>query len=268
MAGISNSIIIVNFNAKPALLTHLRSLKMEEATSTEVIVVDNASFDGSAESVQEQFPRAKVLPMNSNRGFAAAANAGIDRAEGDIVILCHADIIADIHTLAELADQAREAEGRKVMAVLPQLVGVDDAPQPFVGNFPGLGRALAGAINPPAGLKCRVPTLDHLAPGEWARFVCVAINTSCLTTLGMLDDKFFLYGADTDFCSRLHGKQMRVLISKDVKVTHAGSAIDKTLPSHLMRLLRKDQQQYVKKHLPGWQQGIVGMLSKLGKGDA
>ncbi len=167
MAGISNSIVVVSFNSKAAVLALLKSLHIEEATSSEVILVDSGSFDGTREVISEQYPMVKIVPLKTNRGYFAAANKGMDQAEGDIVTLCHADVIADVHTLAELADQAREAEGRKVAAVIPRLLSVDGSPQGNVGNFPTLGSSIAGVFSPPAGLKCHVPALDHVAPHEW-----------------------------------------------------------------------------------------------------
>jgi GT2 family glycosyltransferase len=257
LAGIHNSIVIVNFSAKPALLALLKTLDLHEATSVEVIVVDNASLDDSVEAVRQQYPLAKLLPLASNRGFYAAANEGIDRCEGDVVVVCHADVITDVHTLAELGDQARETEGRKVAVVVPRLVGVDGSEQPFVGTLPKLGTGVAGALYPPAGWQCRVPFLDHLAENEWSRFVCVAFNRNLLETMGAFDERFFLYFGDADLCARIHGKGLRVLISKTMKVTHAGSTMGKDFPPHLLRILRKDQERYAQKHLPNWQQGIV-----------
>jgi N-acetylglucosaminyl-diphospho-decaprenol L-rhamnosyltransferase len=254
--AISNSIVIVNFNAKPALLSLLRSLHLEESTSGEVIVIDCASFDGSQEVVGE-FPAVKLLTMKTNRGFFAAANRGIDRAGGDVVVVCHTDIITDIHTLSDLADQTREAAGRKIVAVLPRLKGIDDSDQPFVGKFPNLGSAIKGVFYAPAGLKCRVPTLDHLTESEWARFVCVAFNRDLLSSTGLMDEKYFLYCGDTDLCARFHEKKLRVSISKDIHIKHAGAGIGKDIPSHLMRILRKDEQRYAIKHFPAWQKPLV-----------
>jgi N-acetylglucosaminyl-diphospho-decaprenol L-rhamnosyltransferase len=254
--AILNSIVIVNFNAKPALLSLLKSLHLEESTGGEVIVIDCASFDGSLE-VAQQFPSVKLFPMKINRGFFAAANRGIDRASGDVVVVCHTDIITDIHTLSDLADQTREAAGRKVVAVLPRLKGIDDSDQAFVGKFPGLVSAMMGAFYPPAGSKVRVPTADHLSESEWARFVCVAFNRDLLSSTGLIDEKYFLYCGDTDLCWRMHKKKQRIAISKDVHVKHAGAGIGKDIPPHLMRVLRNDEQRYASKHLPGWQQPIV-----------
>jgi GT2 family glycosyltransferase len=252
-----NSIIVVSFSNKPALLALLNALQLQEATSTEVIVVDSASFDDSADAVRDQFPQAKLLRRKSNAGFFAAANAGIDRAEGDVVVVCHADVFTDVHMLAELGDQAREAGGKKVVAVVPRLVSVDGSEQPFVGTLPKLGTGVAGALYPPAAWQCRVPFLDHVAEHEWARFVCVAFNRNLLEMIGVFDERFFLYCGDADLCARIHAKNNRILISKSVKVTHAGAAMGKHIPSHLVRILAKDQEQYAMKHFPAWQQGVV-----------
>ncbi|HSV14395.1 MAG TPA: glycosyltransferase family 2 protein [Tepidisphaeraceae bacterium] len=265
MAGISNSVVIVNFNSRVALLALLKSLALHEATSTEVIVVDSASTDGSVEAAREACPQAKVMRLETNRGFYAAVNKGIDRAEGDVAIVCHADVIADIHTLAELGDQARETEGRKVAAVVPRLVGVDGAEQPFVATLPKLATGVAGALNPVAAWQSRVPFLDHLAENEWARFACVALSQNYLATTGAFDPRFFLYYGDADQCSRIHAKHLRVLISKTVKVTHAGASLAKDFPPHLLRILRKDQEQYAQKHFPSWQQGVVRAAGTVGR---
>jgi len=260
MSGITNSIVVVNYNAKPALLALLKSLALEEATSTEVIVVDSASHDGSADAVREMavaHPFLKLLQLKANHGFFYAANKGIDQALSDVVVVCHGDVITDVHTLAELGDQARETESRKAVAVVARLAGVDGTEQPFVGTMPKLGSAVAGELNPRLALTCQVPVLDHLQEHEWARFVCAAFNRNYLATVGMFDPKFFMYFGDADLCARIHARQLRVLISKTVKVTHAGAASGKEVPDHLLRILRKDQAHYAEKHLPGWQKGVM-----------
>ena len=261
--AISNSIVIVNCNTKPALLSLLKSLHLEESTSGEIIVIDCASFDGSVE-LAEQFPTVKFMPMKINRGFFAAANRGIDRCGGDVVVVCHADIITDIHTLSDLADQTREAAGRKIAAVFPRLKRIDDSEQGFVGKLPHLTSAIKGAFYAPAGLKCGPPTLDHLTENEWARFVCVAFNRDLLSATGLMDEKFFLYCGDTDLCARMHKKKLRIAISKDIHVRHAGAGIGKEIPSHLMRILRNDQQRYAAKHFPAWQKPLVQVMGSLG----
>src|SRR5688572_359420 len=99
MSDAATSILIVNFNKKEQLHALLKSLKMEEAAAVEVIVIDNASFDGSQEMVRAEFPKVRLIAMETNRGLPAAANRGIDEAAGDVAVLCHSDLVTTIHVL-------------------------------------------------------------------------------------------------------------------------------------------------------------------------
>jgi GT2 family glycosyltransferase len=79
-----------------------------------------------------------------------------------------------------------------------------------------------------------------------------------------MDEKFFLYCGDTDLCARMHKKKQRIAISKDIHIKHAGAGIGKEIPSHLMRILRNDQQRYASKHFPAWQKPLVRAFASLG----
>ena len=265
MAGINNSVVVVTFNSKGPLLAMLRRLRLNEATGMEVIIVDSGSFedDGLAEAVK-QYPTIKPIKLDSNRGFFAAANKGIDAAEGDVVVVCHADVLTDVHSLAELADQLREAAekkktaGQKTGAAVPRLMQVDGEPQGSIGTLPTLMREIVGAFFPTVGLAVHEPKLDHVSDHEWARFVCVALHIDTITTIGKFDEKFFLYGGDADYCARLHVRDIRVQISKTVRMTHAGAGINtKELPDHLKRILRNDQRRYADKFFGGFSKSIV-----------
>lgn len=270
MSGINNSIVIVYYKSKGPLLAMLRRMRLNEATGTEVIVVDSASFDddGLDETVK-QYPSIKPLRLERNRGFYAAANKGIGAAEGDIIVLCHADVLGDVHNFAELSDQLREASARKgsgkrTAAIVPQLMGVDGEPQPSIGTLPTLRSELIGAFFPTAGLKCKVPALDHLTDHQWARFACVALHRELLAPLGPMDPKFFMYGGDADYCARMHTRQLRIQISQSVRVTHAGAGINKEIPDHLLRILRKDQRLYADKYFGGLSKALVHTAASLG----
>ena len=263
MSGISNSIIVVSFNGQLPLLAFLKSLKINEAIATEVIVVDNGSFDESIAMVRKHYPHVRILAQAANRGFWAAANKGIDAAEGDVVVLCHNDVLADVHTLSDLADQARESAGRKVAAVAPIIRGVDGEEQPVVGSLPGLGAALSGTFFPGGVVRLATPTLDHLQSGQSARFVCIALNREAAAAVGTFDERFFLYHGDTDWCARLHERSSRLLFSRTTMVTHAGAGSLQSLPPHLLRLLRRDQQTYSVKHQAGWQKPILQLANRL-----
>jgi N-acetylglucosaminyl-diphospho-decaprenol L-rhamnosyltransferase len=267
MAIAQNSIIIVSHNKKASLRAMLEALELEHATTSEIIVVDNASFDDSADMVASEFPQVKLIRGQHNRGFAASAQRGINSASGTVAILCHGDLIAPIHTLAELADHLRVATqkgaGSRTVAAIPRVLGKDRVDQPTVGRLPGLGRGMIGVFNPSAARRLYVPYLDHVADHEWASFTCFAIDLEALGRIGMLDPRFFLYYADADLCHRIHDKGWRIAIRRDLSVVHTGASGNDPLPEHLKRIMRKDQQQYFTKHRSSWEQKLLNVDAKL-----
>jgi GT2 family glycosyltransferase len=267
MAVAQNSLIIVNYNKKPALHAMLSALEIEHATTTEVIVVDNASFDGSADMVASEFPQVRLIRGQHNRGFAASAQRAINSATGTVAILCHADLVAPIFTFAELADHIRvgtkSGAGSRIVAAIPRLIGRDRVDQPTVGRLPGLGRGMIGVFKPSAARKLNVPYLDHVADHEFASFTCIAIDLDALSRIGMLDPRFFLYYADADVCQRIHDKGWRIAIRRDLNVVHTGSSPNDPLPDPLKRIMRKDQQLYFAKHRPTWERKVLDVDEKL-----
>src|SRR5690242_17112803 len=141
MSDVATSIVVVNSDQKDYLRALLSALKVEEAPTTEVIVVDNDSFDGSAEMVKAEFPRVRLLRLEQNHGFAHAANKALDAAGGDVAVLLRApDVVTTIHVLSELADLVREGRPRRVAAVSARLYAPDKSELPLVARFPTLGR--------------------------------------------------------------------------------------------------------------------------------
>ena len=261
--AVLNSIIIVSHNHGAALPAMLASLKTEESSTSEVIVVDNASFDGSVETVAERFPQVRLIRSSKNRGFAAAAQRGINEAQGSIAVICHSDLLVEMHALAELADRVREGAGRRVVAAVPRLIGRDGVEQPGVGRLPGIGRGMIGVFNPSAARRCYLPQLDHVADHEWTTLVCLAIDCDQLARLGSLDSRFFLYYADADLCQRIHDKSYRIVIHRDLAVVHCGASPNDPQPDHLRRIMRKDQQRYFEKHRPAWEQKLLNVDQKI-----
>jgi GT2 family glycosyltransferase len=267
VSAIHNSILIVNYNNKKALWAMLGALKMEQAPGTEVIVVDSASTDGSADMVKKEFRHVRLIIRAHNRGFASAIVRGIDKAKGSVVVACHSDLVTDVHVLGELADRVREhnTSGQRVVAAVPSLVGPDDVDQPSIGKLPGLARGMVGVFSPVLARKCDVPNLDHVADHEWTPLTCMALDSEVLARLGSIDDRFFLYWADADLCKRIHEKGHRIAIRRDLKVVHAGRSPNEPLPDPLMKIMREDLQHYFEKHSPSWQHKVLSVDEKLAK---
>lgn len=259
--AIFTSIIIVTFNAHDSLKAMLGGLKVQEAPGVEVIVVDSGSFDATATMVRDQFADVvRLVELEKNAGFAAAANAGIARSHGDVLVICHADLLASAHDLAELADIVREGAPRRVAAAIPRLVGVDGSEIPTVGRLPGFWRNLAGVFSPGMTRKRHLPTLDHVADHEWADLICLAIDAAALTKLGGFDERFFLYFHDMDLCQRLHEAGLRILIRREITVVHSGDR--KRLVPHRVRLMRNDLRKYWSKYRSTLEQSTLRVADK------
>src|ERR1700758_1331198 len=89
------SVVIVSYNVKEHLLATLRSLHASNGVSIDVVVVDNASSDGSADAVKTDFPQTTVVCNDTNLGFGKANNRGIERTRGEFVLLLNPDVIVD-----------------------------------------------------------------------------------------------------------------------------------------------------------------------------
>lgn len=254
---VTNSIIIVNYNAAPSLRALLNSLDLSNATTTEVIVVDNASIDDSREMVRNQFPSVKLVELETNRGFGAAINRGLNEAVGDVVAICHSDVIATVHVITELCDRVREGRGRRVAAVVPRLIGLDKQEAPSAARMPGLGRGIVGVFAPSRAQRKFVPHLDHAADHEWAMCACAAFDRETLDAAGGFDQGFFLYYVDADLCRRLHERSYRILFARDLAVVHGKQFAESAMAPHLGRLLRKDQLRFFAKHHPKWQRHVL-----------
>jgi GT2 family glycosyltransferase len=265
--GAQNSFVFVNYNNKKALWGLLGSLDLKHSYLSEVIVVDSASTDGSAEMVEKEFPRARLVVRSHNRGFPSAAMRAIHKAKGSVLVLCHSDVATDLHGLEELADRVRtrNTTGQHVAAAIPRLVTPDGTDQPCVGKLPGLGRGMAGMFNPLVARKAYVPTLDHVADNEWTKLTCMALDAELFFRLGSLDERFFLYWADADLCQRIHERGHRIVIHRDVSVVHAGHSPNDPRPEPLMQIMREDQQRYFEKHRPAWQQKVLNVDKKIHK---
>ena len=261
--SVQNSIIIINHNAKEKLVKLLANLAVGEAVTCEFIVVDNGSFDGSAELVQEDFPTIRLIRLEDNRGFSVAANRGFAEAVGQIVIFCHADIVTESHTLIELADRIREGAANRVVAAVPRLIDANRRDLPLVGPLPGLGRAMGDMIQPTASRGCEPAALDHVADHEFAQMPSVAIDAEVLHKFGGFDQRFFLYYADADLCARLHQKSLRIAIRRDLPVVHTGADPSRPLPASLARIMRKDLLRFVEKHHGGLRSTALGIQAKL-----
>ncbi len=202
----SASIVVVNFNGRAELGELLDSLAAQSLAAEEVILVDNASEDGSADYVRESYPWVEVVETGENLGFARGVNAGAERARGELLALINNDAVADREWLAELV-AALDADPAAAAAV-PRiyLAGEPDVYECAGAEFDNLGFCWGrGSNERDAG--------QYHAPAEVAGVTgcSLVLRRSALGDEPVFDPDFFMYYEELDLSLRLRGRGHRIL---------------------------------------------------------
>lgn len=250
------SIVIVSWNTRELLRGCLLSLPEACAPlSTEIFVVDNASADGTPEMVRREFPHVHLVESGGNLGFARANNLALPRTQGHAVLLLNPDTVCPPASLARLF---RFAMGREdVGAVGPRLVDGDDAPTLSGGFFPRAWHHWLGFLDPRriwlrGTLSERISFLpDRSVPSckiEYVTGACFLVPRPALETVGPLDDRFFLYFEETDWCLRARTAGLDVWYCAETEVVHLEGQSAEQASAFSMRQFQKSYRQFVAKH--------------------
>ncbi|NOX60974.1 MAG: glycosyltransferase family 2 protein [Chloroflexi bacterium] len=229
------SVIIVNWNAGAYLPAALDALFAAQGDlDMEVWLVDNASSDGSPAMVNERYPQVRVLINEENRGFAAGNNQGIARARGRYLLLLNPDTEMPPTALRRLL--AYMEAHPKVGVVGPKLVGERGKIQ---GGAAGYDPSLRTIFNYATFLYRLFPRhfrglwLPHQLyrqeqpiQVDWVSGACMLVRTEAAAAAGPLDESYFMYSEDAEWCRRIRGAGYRVVCHPGVTVVHhiGGSA--------------------------------------------
>jgi N-acetylglucosaminyl-diphospho-decaprenol L-rhamnosyltransferase len=203
--------VVVSYNVAALLERCLRSLRTayaEMGLDPDIVVVDNASTDGSPELVRRRFPGVSLVANERNAGFGAACNQGLGRA-GEYVLFLNPDTELTPGALAALTARLRRTP--RAALVGPRLVYPDGRAQPSRRRFPSLAVLLLESTP----LDWRLPRLAPLRhyrydavgerpmPVDWLSGACLLGRTAALRQVGGFDPTFFLYFEEVDLCRRL-----------------------------------------------------------------
>lgn len=213
-------VVIVTHNSATDIETCLSALEGER-----IIVVDNASRDGTIDLVASHGARPTIVTNAANRGFAAAANQGIRAADDCDVVLVNPDVVVTPSTLDRLAATARQPG---VGLVAPRLVYPDGTVQESLRTFPTLHRLLARCTpigRTPVGQRWRTEYLRPAATlderhADWVIGAVMYLRRPALDIVRGFDEYFFLYGEDVDLCARLRLAGMSVLYDGGATAMH------------------------------------------------
>ncbi len=222
------SVIVVTWNARDHVAECLEAVA---GGPGEVIVVDNASTDGTPDLVAERFPNVRILRLPETRGFGAGNNEGMRAAAGRYFLLLNSDarpVGNAVEQLVGFADTQPQAA-----IVGPRLLNPDGTLQRSVRGFPTLWRLAteylflrklaprSRLLNAFYGAR-----FDHLEVREadWLYGACLLVRSEAAAAVGLFDEDFFLFSEETDWCYRFREAGWKVLFDPGAEVVHVGGA--------------------------------------------
>ncbi len=262
------SIIIVNFNVKEFLEQSITSIKKAcRNIAAEIIVVDNASSDGSVALIRQKFPEVKLIANAENVGFARANNQAIAQAQGEYILLINPDTIVQEDTFRVILDFF--AGHPECGMVGCKILNPDGSLQlPCRRSFPTPWVAFAKI----SGLSRLFPrskifgryNLTYLDPDETYEVEAISgsfmfFRAKVVKTIGLLDESFFMYGEDLDWCYRIRQAGWKIYYLPTTKIIHfkgessKNSDVDLTLQFYrAMKLFVEKHYHHRYWHVPQW----------------
>ena len=224
--------MVVSYNAKNHVLDCLASLTLAPPIC-EIIVVDNASTDGTTQAVSTEYPNVRLLSNQKNQGFPKAINFGVAEAISDTILVLDSDVIVDSNTISRLYDEIRAHPG---------VVG----PAVFNGN----------SLEPDSGSNLDLMLLPKansvLGKALFVQGCCFMTTRSCFESVGGYDERYFLVFDDVEYCWQVlrHGYDVRVVES--VKIWHKGGTSNPggyqqghDLHTTVRRILLRERNSYI-----------------------
>jgi len=221
----SLSIVVPTHDTRDLTLACLGSIFRSPVEGMEVILVDDASRDGTAEAVRERFPKVRVERHETAERFTRSANDGLARAQGEILLLLNSDTEVEPNGLVGLLAAFEKEPELGIAGAL--LHYPDGSPQWSGGREPSLAWFFALASGLPALLR-RLPFYRRLkplaAPGpvavDWVTGAAMALRRAVWEAAGPLDEGFRFYVQDLDFCLRARRAGWGVAVRPEMRVLH------------------------------------------------
>lgn len=216
--------VIVNYNAKDHLLECVASL--EAAGVKSIVVVDNASTDGSLQALSEKHPNTVFVQTGANLGYGGAANRGAREATSEFLLVCNPDTLFDAHAPGRLVEALIERPGAG--AAGPRVDTPTGDVYPSARTFPSvvdsIGHGFLGLVwrNNPWSRRYLMSDrpLDRVQEADWISGSCMMLRRSAFEEVKGFDESFFMYAEDVDLCRRLTDSGWSTLYVPGARVVH------------------------------------------------
>jgi N-acetylglucosaminyl-diphospho-decaprenol L-rhamnosyltransferase len=253
----SVEIIIVSYNTRSHLSACLASLaEAMPACASGIVVVDNASTDGSVEMVRSSWPAVEVIALERNVGFGAANNVALRRCVQPFALLLNGDTVVPAGAIDRLLARL---EARGATAAGPRLV--DAAGRPEISFGPMLGparelvqrwrvrRASRGGVFARRATR-RLVERERLV--DWVSGACLLVRIDPAAAVGFFDERYFLYEEDVDLCATLRAAGGTILFAPAAEVVHIRGASAGATGAAGTSHYDRSHLAFYEKHAPGW----------------
>jgi len=227
--------VVVNYKSAELTVACVASLRAEGLT--QIVVVDAASGDRCSALVAAADPAVRFVGLAVNRGYGAAANAGVAVTDGPAVLICNPDLVVRPGAVAALG--AGLADPR-VAVVGPRIDRPDGTRYPSARRFPSLGDAaghgFVGLFSTENRWSRRYLRSDEEQPGavDWVSGACLLVRRRAWEQVGGFDERYFMFMEDVDLCRRLHLRGWDVVFEPAARVTHLEGVSRATAPYRMI----------------------------------
>jgi len=250
------SVVIVTYNSKAYIGACLETIEAHTRAAHEVVVVDNASSDGTVEYVAAAHPSVRLIARKRNGGLSAAVNDGVAASNGTYVTAINPDTRLTSDALSALA--AYLGTHPDVGIVAPKLLDDDGTLQLSCRAFPGYSTAFFNRYSlltrlMPGNRYARnylMADFDHGSTKDvdWVSGAAMMFPRPVFEEVGGWDDGFFMFNEDVDFCRRIHDARSRVVYNPSVAVYHR-IGVSKRAPASIVVERHKSMWRYYRKHM-------------------
>ena len=259
------SVVIVSWNVRDLLQQTLETLYRESRhVSFETVVVDNGSTDGSVELVRESWKRVRLISLPENRGFAVGNNIGFKEARGRYILLLNSDTIVLPTTLPGMVSFLDKHP--EVGCVGARHLNPDGTLQRSIDNFPSLLNDFLSyselhrlSVLQPF-LRRRFPWWsdhDQVRDVDWVNGACMMVRSEVIAQLGGLDEGYFIYAEEIDWCYRMIQAGWRVSFTPEAEIIHLGGQAMNRVADKRIVLKYKGQYRFYRKHYPIWKYVVL-----------
>lgn len=242
------AIVVVSYNTRSLLLECLASVTAStKSVSIELVVVDNASSDGSYEAAREASPEAAIIRNSTNIGFGAAVNQAIRQTSAPFILLLNSDArltpeaFSAMFDLLDTNSRSGAAGCRLINARGEEVVNARNFLTPFNQAFELLSiTKRTHRLRPDAHLTdCSV---------DWIEAACLIVRRAALDEVGLFDERFFMYSEDEDLCKRLKDRGWSICFTGRGTAIHHGSQSSANRRSEMLCQLYSSQMLFLAKH--------------------